>query len=140
MKSIVDAIKNMGEFPKIQDKTLEWLAAKNPAMAEIFTIEKTEEVKTPGFWNSAKSWIGKEEKTTIKRKSFNLEGLLLHGALMKGEAIHDIAKDCLVKFFIKKQREMKKDSFKEFLKGSLKSEKFSSEIVTLLQNHFRLSR
>jgi hypothetical protein len=30
----------------------------------------------------------------------NWEGLLLHGALMEGKAIHDIASDCLVKFFV----------------------------------------
>lgn len=40
------------------------------------------------------------KKIKIKRKKLNWEGLLMHGALMKGEAIHDIAKDCLTKFLL----------------------------------------
>jgi hypothetical protein len=42
----------------------------------------------------------KDNDNKEKRK-INWEGLLVHGALMKGEAIFDIAKDCLVKFFLK---------------------------------------
>lgn len=68
-------------------------------MGEILSLEKEVEVKVSTGWFSS-------EMVRIKRREINWEGLLMHGALMKGEAIHDIAKDCLVKFFFKTKAEI----------------------------------
>lgn len=42
------------------------------------------------------------KRQKIVSKSINWSGLLLHGALMKGESIHGIAQDCLLDFFLQK--------------------------------------
>lgn len=57
----------------VQEKVLKWVSSQVPAMGEVLAQSKEE---------------------------INWEGLLLHGALMEGKAIHDIASDCLVKFFV----------------------------------------
>ena len=38
---------------------------------------------------------------------------MLQGALMKGDAIHGIANQCLIKFFIKKSTEIDSELYKE---------------------------
>lgn len=105
---LVEAILPKERMDQVQDKLLKWLAVNSPAMAEIFTLSKEIEVVDPNRsflnkWNPFSS----NQMVKVQSRAFNWEGLLLHGALMKGEAIHDIAKDCIVKFFVKKRLEMK---------------------------------
>ena len=102
---LLNKFSNYSKLETIEDKALEYLAAKSPAIAEILTKLGKKETVTISTkkWTNPFSWFNKSVDIQIQRKKINLEGLLLHGALMKGQAIHDIAKDCMVKFFIKKQ-------------------------------------
>lgn len=58
----------------------------------------------------------------VDYKFLNYEGLLLHGALMKGDSIHNIAADCLIRFLLKKNEYSPEDPFfklKVFLSKTL---------------------
>lgn len=48
-------------------------------------------------------------------KRINLVGLILEGALMSGEAMHDIGSDCLVRYVLLNDEAFKKESYKEIL-------------------------
>jgi hypothetical protein len=75
------------------------------------TIEEEKSVVIPsvGIWNKIKNMFQPPEVVKIKRKRINWTGLLMHGALMKGEAIHDIASECMVKFVQMKASQMKRE-------------------------------
>ena len=83
IQAIFDLVTGLKDFAFAQTKFLEYLESTSPAMAQILT-------------NVLKNGD----------KTFNYEGLLLHGALMEGTAIYNTAQDCMVRFFVKKQAEM----------------------------------
>ena len=62
---------------------------------------------------------------------------------MKGETIHDLAKECLFKFLIKKQAEMGENEFKSFVVRNLEANKTyetnPSKLVDNLRDYFKFS-
>lgn len=78
MESLIKAISSTDYWGEIKEKLLNLLSAAMPAVGEMLTNES---------------------------HHFNWQGLLMHGALMKGEAIHDIAADCLIKYLIRVKTE-----------------------------------
>jgi hypothetical protein len=79
-------------------------------------------VQTDGFWSKIKGFFKPKESVKVERKKFNWAGVLLQGALMRGEAMHDISSVCMVKFMICKSAEMLKDEFRNYLHESLQPE------------------
>lgn len=77
LKPIIESITSTKEWKQAEDKLLEWLAIKIPAIAEILTNYEQETVKVSTGWFSSK-------EVTVKKRRPNWEGLALHGALMKG--------------------------------------------------------
>jgi hypothetical protein len=48
-------------------------------------------------------------------ETLNLQGLLVKGALMKGDAVHDIGVECLIKYFLKLYYENKEEELEQLL-------------------------
>jgi 23S rRNA maturation-related 3'-5' exoribonuclease YhaM len=117
MKKLINYLINLGHFDELQDKFLEWLTIHLPTIAQLLTTEEEKEVEIPreGLWAKMKNLFRAKEKVKVKRRRINWEGTLMHGAIMKGDAVHDIASKFLVKFMIKKSAEMNEDDFRYYL-------------------------
>jgi hypothetical protein len=71
LRNIFKKVISNSNFPFIEDKALEYLAAVSPAMAQILTLQSGQEVTEKGTFNWWKSWVGKDTKVKVERKKFN---------------------------------------------------------------------
>jgi hypothetical protein len=114
----------------VEEKLVKYLEAVSPAMAQILKKETQSfdvvNEGNEGFFSKIKGWMYGRGHCKAKKVELNLYGLLYHGALMKGDAIHDIAAECLIKYFMQakyvsdEQNKEKDCHFEEKIKESLR--------------------
>lgn len=92
-RQLRDFIRNIDKdkLALLFQKLVEYLLAKNQSMGQIFDSRQLETYK------------------------FNYLGLLLEGALMRGEAIYDIGLEVLVKFMLKNEDKFRSEEYKDKL-------------------------
>lgn len=107
----------------LEEKILIYLEAVQPALAPILKLEKEPYPinNDNGCMSRLKGWMFGRGQSKAKRSSINLAGLLEHGSVMKGQVIHDIAAQCIIKYmlkekFTKKDGRLDEESFCEYLR------------------------
>ena len=77
---------------------------------------------------------------------------MVHGALLKGDSVHDIGAECLIRYFLKEYYENEEEDYRVYMDDCFSSCRVPSmgfcdsnrhiadEIITCLQEYHRLSR
>ena len=83
---------------------------------------------------------------------FNLEGFLVHGALLKGDSVHDIGAECLIRYFLKEYYEHEEEEYRVYIDDCFSScrvpnmsycqsdRHIADKIIECLQEYHKLSR